>query len=488
MLSGGLDLPDPGRDLCHLQTDRVGQLVAYLGSLLVCRGDHVGVDVRRRADLRVPEPAGDNDERGPLSDHHARIGVTQAVDMNGRQAGPLHEVSKPLSQRVREDRSPVVPGEDPAVLVLPVVPAEGPLSVLPLLVLEEHEDRGAGDLQRPGARLVLRRIGVDAVAGSIGGSLNDRDRLGVEVYVLPAKPEELAAAEAAQQIEGDHRPVLYRLTLQQLEELPGLHCIEVESLLLLHLRKLGVCGGIVGQVPPFHSLPQRGAYDPVIAADRARGKNALLTFHLEGCGELQAEGSADRFRRLPVHVLAPHGDPESVQTDPGLAGEGRQSPAVLCDQRPQLYHAAGFFVAPKPFLFEVCIETVEVAGPEILQSDMTDRLIDPAEPDLVVGVRLDLQLLLAEVPHPDLGELLKTDARVMRSAGADLLLEEDLLALELLRLLPCGHAGGRSPRHVFADLLPVDVIACGGRDLVAVAALYCCCHRFPSFSSDCVPI
>ena len=93
------------------------------------------------------------------------------------------------------------------------------------------------------------------------------------------------------------------------------------------------------------------------------------------------------------------------------------------DQRLQVDHAAGLFVSPHALLLKVCVEAVQVARLEVLQLNVTDRLIDPAESDLVLGVRLDLQLLLAEVSHPDLGEVLKSDPGVLRCAGVDALLK-----------------------------------------------------------------
>ena len=178
------------------------------------------------------------------------------MNVDSRQSAPLHEGGKPLRERVREDRRPVVASEYAANRVLPVVAARLPLGVLPSLVLEEHREGRAGQLQRPGRGVVFRRICVDPGACCIVQRIRDRDRLVFKVNILPAQAEQLATAQAGEQVEGNHGAVLDGLLVQQLQKAPGIGFVEVRGFLLLHLRQLSVDGRIVRNIPPLDCLPE----------------------------------------------------------------------------------------------------------------------------------------------------------------------------------------------------------------------------------------
>ena len=59
----------------------------------------MGIDVAGGADLGVAEVVRDNDQRRPIGDHKAGIGVPERVDVHIRKAVALHELMKPLRDR-----------------------------------------------------------------------------------------------------------------------------------------------------------------------------------------------------------------------------------------------------------------------------------------------------------------------------------------------------------------------------------------------------
>ncbi len=98
-----------------------------------------------------------------------------------------------LAERVRVDRLAVLLRDD-EILVLVVGAPLRPLLVLALLVRSELRDRLGVEVDDAGAVALRRRV--DDVVADRDERLANREPSPVEVEVLPAQPEDLAAAHA----------------------------------------------------------------------------------------------------------------------------------------------------------------------------------------------------------------------------------------------------------------------------------------------------
>jgi hypothetical protein len=114
-----------------------------------------------------------------------------------------------------------------AVSVLPAVTGLKPMLKLPHSVLFQKVKRLGGEFDRAVRRFRFCVFREDAFTWHILRRPSNRDHMIAPVDILPLKTAELAASEAAEYEQLDHRPVHDGFFLKQLEQLERLLFIEV---------------------------------------------------------------------------------------------------------------------------------------------------------------------------------------------------------------------------------------------------------------------
>jgi hypothetical protein len=169
----------------------------------------VRVEVERDGNRGVAETLGHDLRVHAGLQCQGGVAVAEVVEADARQLGAADDPVERLREAVGMDGSAELVGEHQVAVVRPQVARREPFLELAGAVSLEGVEGHAVERDPATALAGLRRADVDAVAHG-GEGLDDRQRSGVEVDVLPPQAEHLAAAHArgGEQHERHRQPLL----------------------------------------------------------------------------------------------------------------------------------------------------------------------------------------------------------------------------------------------------------------------------------------
>ena len=220
----------------------------------------------------------------------------------------------------------------------------------------------------------------------------------------------------------------------------------------------------------------------MVSVDGARLKRSCVLDDQKDVFKLGVHCRRDHRRVLNRNLLPGFHLLERPKGHAGAAGElGHACVMTLHPLRKVDFAYSCRCASADASLLEVCIKRGEVGGFQVSEPDVADRLIDARQLGLIFVGCLFLQVRVRVALHEQLGKLLKTDTAVTDIAVLDLLFKQHSLPVQFLLELALRHARSRHPRHVLAQLLPIDVVAGGDGYLVAFALLFYRGHCIFSF-------
>ena len=211
----------------------------------------VRVDVRRRAEIAVPQPLLDLLHRDTVGQQEAGAGVPKIMQTDDAQVVLFENPLEAVRQRVRLQPFPDLVHADVVPIVRAVgAPAEPAVVPLLLFFMEQQLPELRHQRKRPHAGFRLGRIGhnLDVLAVKVArrDGMPDRNGIGIEVDGVPLEAEHLAAAQTVEGSQFDGQ--LQRMALDGLKQRVDLCAVVEAAYKPLLLRALDLVGGIVGDL------------------------------------------------------------------------------------------------------------------------------------------------------------------------------------------------------------------------------------------------
>ncbi len=198
----------------------------------------------------------------------------------------------------------------------------------------------------------------------------------VQVYVLPAEAQQLRPAQAGKKVEGDGGPPLDRLSLQQLQEPPGVVLLQIGRLMAPQAGLFRCVCWVNLDISPLDRPGEDGGEGTVVGDHAGGGQRFPVGGEGKGPGGLHPHGLGDGVSGFPVDGLALHSLLDGGPADAGAVGKGGHGPPLCADLLPQVDFADGGGAVADPLLLEVLVKAVDVAGTEVTKPDVAEGLID----------------------------------------------------------------------------------------------------------------